>query len=220
MTLQALDKAVLEKIRKVFDNTFFMDEVNYFTSIQSSETERNPDAPGKIILPMITINRIANSPNLSAYGNDAMIRRGFVHNAGESGSFAVKEFPIDCTYQISIWSNLREQVDGMWGELLFYLYEDPEIEVIIDGLNLHRLVPVQIESTEIGSDYTTFDEQGKLHSQFITITVPQARLYRTVDNPVILSIPVKQFMWNGKDLVETGVEVDEYTIEAEEPNEL
>ena len=182
MSLQRYDEAIRDKITNVYENTVFSDSAEAF------KTSAEGLGEGEVLLPLISIYRIGNPLNLGAYETDSATKKG---RFDPHLSSRVKTFPITMLYQIDIWSDRKVEVDGIWRELVHFLYVDPVLQVPLEGLSLPEDFTLRLLDTDDTSDVSEFSDRGRLYRQTLNIEIANAKLLFTSEVPLVESIPVR-----------------------------
>lgn len=212
MSLERFDEAFKRKLEAVFPNV-----VSAYPDTALAESAKNrlesdeivPDEEDSqaeknltVSVPLISFWRLNNVPDLYGWGNDPVTRRGTYRTEDRQPS-RVKAYPIKIAYQVDIWSDKRKEVDAIWREILQFLFEEPNLEVIFEGLDLPEEFEMEIINSDNTSDIMAFTKTNNLHRATLTIEVPRAKLlfkdktYLVKEFPVRI-IPVRGFTKGGE----------------------
>lgn len=188
MSLGAYDQGLL---------TYLKDALNFPNIINSAESQAwdnfaNEDltANGRlkkvaeVTLPMISFWRIANPLTYVGGGNFAMRQRGRVASKNEEEGTAVRwrSLPISLSYQITIWSDKREEVDDIYRELIMYLVTDnPHISIQLEGMETPQEFMLEVVDTDTSTDVDSFDNYGRIYTQHILVDITDAQLFFSKD---------------------------------------
>jgi hypothetical protein len=200
MSLERYDIAMKEKLKNVFPNVVFSSlsqvpansaDVEVKSQTADGDVEVKTKASQKVALPMIAFDRINNPLNFEFGANDPAIRRGR-YVIVEEQNLREQTVPININYQIDILSDKRVEVDGIWRELVMYLYTRPNLAVkfLFDEEEYVEEFPIKMMETDNTTDIEDFNDKGRLYRQTLNIEIPQAKLIfdRTVS--IVEEIPI------------------------------
>lgn len=180
MSLDLYDKALYKKISEVFPNVINSAEESVFDNLSEGKTNINTkekqDEVPKVMFPLISFWRTGNPPNMlgDGEGNYSSILRGRYIEIKEK---RVRVFPISITYQLSIWSDRRKEVDDIYREfLMMFFVDNPYLKVEVEEEYIEEFSLQLIDSTT-NIDTTSFLEKGRLYRQDIIIELPNAKLF-------------------------------------------
>lgn len=208
MSLESYDEALKKKLESVFPNVVFSSLSKAFTHTADSEVLsqthdgelRQKEKKEQIVaLPMIAFDRINNGLNFEFRANDPAIRRGrFVIK--EEEPLLEKTLPINPQYQIDIVSDRRVEVDGIWRELVMFLYTNPLLEVEFGGKTpFVESFPLKIMDTDNTTDIEDFSNTGRIYRQTLTVEIPQAQLFFLDSADLIKNIPIRTIQLDEKE---------------------
>lgn len=200
MSLECYDRALKKKLEGVFPNVIFSSLSKALAHSADSEiVTKSSDGDVRVkekheqvvAVPLIAFDRINNGLNFEFRGNDAAIRRGrFVIR--EEEPLLEKQLPINPQYQIDIVSDKRVEVDGIWRELVMFLYTRPEIDVEFDGDNpFVEKFNIKLMDTDNTTDVEDFTNIGRVYRQTLTIEIPQAVLLFQGPANLINQFPIR-----------------------------
>lgn len=192
MSLALYDQALYDKIHELFDNVINADESSVFSEaydidVDTQEKRKTPS----IALPLISFWRTGNPPNLEGDGNYPSILKGRNYarfNCSDPQPY--RTFPVLISYQISIWSDVRREVDEIFREFcMLFFVDEPYLTIRVanelyednDGDKRKLLIDEQFSlilidsSTEI--DTTSFPDRGRIYRQDIMIEVQNAKMF-------------------------------------------
>ena len=168
MSLSCYDEALEIKLKNVFGNVMrvssdraFKDYASYQEGIEDTTVR----------LPLITFYRMDNQYALDKFENFHTIRDGFV-----VGDKYHRKLPIEISYQLSIWSDRREEVDDIFRELSMYLYNQPDIDVKFEGIEQIHSYATRLVNTRNLSEPVNLENTGYIYRQVIDLIVPNADL--------------------------------------------
>lgn len=188
-----------DKIHDLFPNTINADEESALSEAYnvSSKVGTKEDTKGKtepkVVFPLISIWRTENPPNQegSNEGNYPAILRGRRFDVSNSNGFRVRTFPISITYQVSIWSDKRVEVDDIYAEfLMLFFVDEPYIRVRAveadfrnddtgdkEKVIIDEEFSIQLEDSSTTIDTTSFSDRGRMYRQDIIISIDNAKLF-------------------------------------------
>lgn len=176
MSLYAYDQGLLNYLKDAlsFDNIINSAESSAFSNIvEESEEERNL----KVEVPMISFWRTSNPLTIDGGGPFGLRHRGRVVGGSDEFSHRWRALPITISYQITIWSDRRKEVDDIFRELIMYLTTDnPMIEVQFDGRDDPEKFVLEVTDIDDGTDIDSFSDRGRLYTTHIMVDVKEAQL--------------------------------------------
>ena len=156
-------------------------------------------------LPLISVYRMNHSIDFESFGSDPMARRGRFDTYQNS---RIKELPVNIIYQIDIFSDKREDVDGIWRELVQTFIENPLIKVHFDGLEETWEFACFITDSDNTSDVNSFTDVGRLWRETITIEVRNASMVFKRESDLAKAIPVKVVTFDSNEFDEEVIQSD------------
>lgn len=189
MSLAAYDEGVLKYLKDAlnFDNIINSAESRAFDDI-AEHTDKV-----KVKFPMISFWRTANPVDFPG-GNFAMRHRGktVLTNYTDNKGVRWRALPVKLTYQITIWSDRRQEVDDIYRELMMYLITDnPHIEVMMEGMEVPEKFVLEVTDTDTTTDVDSFADRGRIYTQNILVDVPEAQLLFSKEFPIASKIEVR-----------------------------
>lgn len=148
----------------------------------------------EIQLPMISFWRIANPLTHDGGGNFALRHRGMRVSTDKENCVAGywRGLPVNLSYQLTIWSDKRREVDDIYRELMMYLITDnPEITVFMEGMNVPEKFPIHVTDTDTSTDVDSFADRGRLYTQNIMLDIEDAHLLFSRDIRLAKDIPIR-----------------------------
>lgn len=208
MSLECYDKAMKAKLERVFPNVVFSSlskALSESANVESISKTSDGDVREKkkqeqvVSVPLIAFDRINNPPNWEFRANDPAVRRGrFVIE--EKDHYLEKALPVNIQYQIDIISDKRVEVDGIWRELIMYLYTHSELAVEFDGKNpFVENFPLKIMDTDNTTDIEDFTNVGRVYRQTINVEIPQAQLFFHSSTDLIKDFPLRTIQFIEKE---------------------
>lgn len=190
MSLAAYDTGLLNYLKNAlnFDNIINSAESAVFSN--AGDHDKNSE----VKFPMISFWRISNPVELPGGGNFAMRHRGKIMSQDFENSKGVRwrALPVKITYQITIWSDRRTEVDDIYRELMMYLITDnPHITVMMDGMDVPENFVLEVTDTDSTTDVDSFSDKGRIYTQNILVDVPEAQLLFSREFPIAQSIEVR-----------------------------
>lgn len=187
------DKAVYKKLKQLYDEVYPIDTFESFFSMNAKAHQ------GKIILPAISVYRLADYTVSTEMINDWAVRSGFRRTVSGRDEFtdrrvAVHTLPVTLTYQIDIWATRRDVAEGITAELLLEFKERPYVKVKVqDSGDEARLVEFdfQVDDNVMdNSSITEFDDTGRFYRLTLNALMPSAAItrvdiFKRVDKEVI-----------------------------------
>lgn len=197
MSLAAYDEGVLKYLK---------DAMNFDNIINSAESRAFGDVAEhtdkvKVKFPLISFWRIANPVDFPG-GNFAMRHRGKIVQTDYTDQKGVRwrALPVKLTYQITIWSDRRREVDDIYRELMMYLMTDnPHIEVMMEGMEVPEKFVLEITDTDTTTDVDSFADRGRIYTQNILVDVPEAQLLFSKEFPIASKIEPRFVIIDGLD---------------------
>lgn len=184
MSLDIYDKALYKKISEVFPNVINSTEDSTFDNVAEKNmnipTKELEDENPKVVLPLVSFWRTGNPPNILAEGegNYPAILRGVLRKDGYNltGKY-IRTFPISISYQISIWSDRRKEVDDIYREfLMMFIIDEPYLSIKVDE-DYFEEFSLQLVDSFTNIDTMSFPNKGRLYRQDIVIDIPNAKLF-------------------------------------------
>lgn len=197
MSLAAYDEGVLKYLK---------DAMNFDNIINSAESRAFEDVAEhtdkvKVKFPLISFWRIANPVDFPG-GNFAMRHRGKIVQTDYTDQKGVRwrALPVKLTYQITIWSDRRREVDDIYRELMMYLMTDnPHIEVMMEGMEVPEKFVLEVTDTDTTTDVDSFADRGRIYTQNILVDVPEAQLLFSKEFPIASKIEPRFVIIDGLD---------------------
>lgn len=98
-------------------------------------------------------------------------------NEQEGTAVAWRSLPVTLSYQLTIWSDRRSEVDDIYRELMMYLLTDnPHIKIQLEGMDVPEEFYIHVVDTDTSTDVDSFSDRGRLYTQNIMIDVQDAQL--------------------------------------------
>lgn len=197
MSLAAYDEGVLKYLK---------DAMNFDNIINSAESRAFEDVAEhtdkvKVKFPLISFWRVANPVDFPG-GNFAMRHRGKIVQTDYTDQKGVRwrALPVKLTYQITIWSDRRREVDDIYRELMMYLMTDnPHIEVMMEGMEVPEKFVLEVTDTDTTTDVDSFADRGRIYTQNILVDVPEAQLLFSKEFPIASKIEPRFVIIDGLD---------------------
>ena len=197
MSLAAYDEGVLKYLK---------DAMNFDNIINSAESRAFKDVAEhtdkvKVKFPLISFWRVANPVDFPG-GNFAMRHRGKIVQTDYTDQKGVRwrALPVKLTYQITIWSDRRREVDDIYRELMMYLMTDnPHIEVMMEGMEVPEKFVLEVTDTDTTTDVDSFADRGRIYTQNILVDVPEAQLLFSKEFPIASKIEPRFIVIDGLD---------------------
>ena len=197
MSLAAYDEGVLKYLK---------DAMNFDNIINSAESRAFGDVAEhtdkvKVKFPLISFWRIANPVDFPG-GNFAMRHHGKIVRTDYTDQKGVRwrALPVKLTYQITIWSDRRREVDDIYRELMMYLMTDnPHIEVMMEGMEVPEKFVLEVTDTDTTTDVDSFADRGRIYTQNILVDVPEAQLLFSKEFPIASKIEPRFVIIDGLD---------------------
>jgi hypothetical protein len=178
---------MVEKFKAVFPNTVMGSHELYFEEM-ATETE------GKFTLPLIGIKRVGWSLDKQRfnhletwYGSYNAVDQ----NTGKN--YFITALPIAINYQIDIYAEVREVVDKIAAELMFFLWKHPKLmfEVVKPFQWTCLDSDIWIDDILENSDLGNFSSKGRLYRTTYDIKIDNAKLYESELFHVAEEVPVE-----------------------------
>ena len=197
MSLAAYDEGVLKYLKDAmnFDNI-----INSAKSRAFGDVAEHTDKV-KVKFPLISFWRVANPVDFPG-GNFAMRHRGKIVQTDYTDQKGVRwrALPVKLTYQITIWSDRRREVDDIYRELMMYLMTDnPHIEVMMEGMEVPEKFVLEVTDTDTTTDVDSFADRGRIYTQNILVDVPEAQLLFSKEFPIASKIEPRFVIIDGLD---------------------
>ena len=188
MSLHLYDKALLEKLQKVFENVV--------DASDEKALQLSSDSEAMVYLPLISFWRLNN--NLSSEYAQAPLK-----NLGRRGTRFVGdsrvvnyELAFNLEYQIDIWSDRRSECDDLFTELVLFFLQEPNLVIYDENNQEQYVLPVTITETVTNVDLTQFSDKGNLYRQVITLSLPNAPVLFPKKHKIIKTRIVKWVLEN------------------------
>lgn len=188
MSLHLYDKALLEKLQKVFENVV--------DASDEKALQLSSDSEAMVYLPLISFWRLNN--NLSSEYAQTPLK-----NLGRRGTRFVGdsrvvnyELAFNLEYQIDIWSDRRSECDDLFTELVLFFLQEPNLVIHDENNQEQYVLPVTITETVTNVDLTQFSDKGNLYRQVITLSVPNAPVLFPKKHKIIKTRIVKWVLEN------------------------
>lgn len=183
MSLSAYDKALESKLKIVFPNVINSSEdsalfnsAERYSNIPKKESDKSK---ATIALPMISFWRVENPPNIygSMEGNFPLVNKGLLLRDKDN---YIQSIPISIQYQVSIWSDRRQEVDDIYREFLMYiLHDEPYLRVKVDKFNITEDFTLLLVDSSTNIDTSSFIDGGRMYRQDIILEIDNAKLWYT-----------------------------------------
>lgn len=199
MSLYAYDEGLLKYLKEAlsFDNIINSAESSAFSNIVEEGEERKDL---KVEVPMISFWRTANPLAIDGGGPFGLRHRGRVVGGDSEVVRRWRALPINISYQITIWSDRRREVDDIFRELIMYLTTDnPMIEVKFEGRDEAEKFVIEVVDTDDGTDIDSFGDRGRLYTTHILIDVKEAQLVFDNYSPRSKDIKVRTLTYDSYD---------------------
>lgn len=192
MSLAAYDTGLLNYLKGAlnFDNIINSAESTAFSNAGDHDKE------SKVKLPMISFWRVSNPIELPG-GNFPMRHRGKIMSQDFENLKGVRwrALPVRITYQITIWSDRRTEVDDIYRELMMYLMTDnPHIVVMMDGMDKPEEFLLEVTDTDSTTDVDSFADRGRIYTQNILVDVPDAQMLFSREFPISKNLEVRSIV--------------------------
>lgn len=192
MSLAAYDTGLLNYLKGAlnFDNIINSAESTAFSNAGDH------DEKSEVKLPMISFWRVSNPIELPG-GNFPMRHRGKIMSQDFENLKGVRwrALPVRITYQITIWSDRRTEVDDIYREMMMYLMTDnPHIVVMMDGMDKPEEFLLEVTDTDSTTDVDSFADRGRIYTQNILVDVPDAQLLFSREFPISKNIEVRSIV--------------------------
>ena len=188
MSLHLYDKALLEKLQKVFENVV--------DASDEKALQLSSDSEAMVYLPLISFWRLNN--NLSSEYAQTPLK-----NLGRRGARFVGdsrivnyELAFNLEYQIDIWSDRRSECDDLFTELVLFFLQEPNLVLYDENNQEQYILPVTITETVTNVDLTQFSDKGNLYRQVITLSIPNAPVLFPKKHKIIKTRIVKWVLEN------------------------
>ena len=216
----AYDQAIVDdfKIRfnytkdgklKTNNNVYITNSENVFNIIGDIENDN-------IQFPIISITRLGWS--LVNFSNDFQNNSGLLYGymddekTNRKKQVRLQAIPINIDYQIDIWTQNRIDNDILARELVWYYYQNPQMQVKIPhGLNVNHVFNVffELDVTD-NSDISEHNSRGRYYRQTFGLTVDDAYLWKSSVKNVPIIDSIKYSIYDGK--IDESMFIDEDTI--------
>lgn len=180
---------------------------NIVNSAESKAFDASADKNSKkveIQLPMISFWRTSNPLTFEGGGNFAERHRGRIIKSDKDKLIADfwRTLPVTLSYQITIWSDRRSEVDDIYRELMMYLVTDnPHITLKLDGMEVPEEFFILVTDTDTSTDVDSFSDKGRLYTQNIMVDIPNAKLIFSRNARLARDIPIRTFVFDTPDIL-------------------
>ena len=158
----------------------------------------------EVQMPMISFWRIANPLTYEGGGNFAMRHRGrrMSVDKEECTAEAWRSLPVTLSYQLTIWSDRRSEVDDIYRELMMYLLTDnPHITIQLEGMETPEEFYIHVTDTDTSTDVDSFSDKGRLYTQNIMIDIPDAQLIFSRNFTIAKNIQIRSVVLDNSDIL-------------------
>ena len=187
MSVIYYDTALKEKLKEVFNNTFFATTEEAFKECARVNN-------GKVKLPLISVFRpMGFTINTSRY-NEHEFRTGYfikkVKEPPKAEMRVLKALPVRLQYQVDVWTVTKASCDRLTEELIMWLQYDPYIRFVNPVVELMKYDEVEgevektieaalkIEKTiQDNSDVLSFEDRGRYYRNTFEIFFDEPRLF-------------------------------------------
>ena len=126
MSVYYYDDSLLYKFKNVFSNTVLSPTDRAF-----ERASMLPHNNGNVSFPLISIDRENYSINMSFFNEFAKRRGERARYLNEGKSLQMeRSIPLRIDYQIDLWAKDRRTLDKLMEEILFWITDTPQVEVI------------------------------------------------------------------------------------------
>ena len=172
-SLGIYDRGVLNKFREVFDNSVISESEGAFSAAE--------ELLGEVRLPLISIYREDFNIHTARY-NLTQRRRGssIVSGSEEDDEYkTIQDIPMEISYQIDVWTRRKEDIDKLIPELIFWLIENPNIEVNVEEADHPIEFPLVLEEDVTdNTDIMSFEDKGRIFRMTLSARIDDARLFK------------------------------------------
>ena len=216
------DKAIFKMLKNLFDEVYYVDTYENALQVNAKAHE------GKIVLPMISLYRLADYNIATEAYNDWAVRSGNRNTVQGKAEFedkriAMHTLPVTLQYQIDVWATRRDVVDGITAELLMEFKEHPHFKAKLQdmGLDAQKVeFDFQIDDSVVdNSGITEFEDTGRFYRLTLTGIVPMAAIFRVdifnrIDKEIIEISDIKKEVAKEKLPYTNKIKYGQETIEA------
>lgn len=193
MDLYSYDNALIDKLTKVFPNVINCSDDKVLSYSEDDDEENN------VSLPMISFWRLNSDFNLENFNYSGTMRGRPMTKLNNTKGLNIQEIPINLIYQIDLWSDRRYEVDQLYKELLFYLIQEPYLNVLCETDMTVRDFYFKITDTNTSIELAEFNDNGKIYRQIITIECDSAVLGVPVEKDLINKFEIRTVILNTRD---------------------
>ena len=175
------DKCVYKMLKSLYDEVYVIDTFENAFQINAKAHS------GKIVLPMITVYRLADYTIAKDMINDVAVRSGYRTTVQGKAEFENRRIarhvlPVTLTYQIDIWATRRDVAEGITAELLMEFNERPHVSAKLQDMGTES-TPVefdfQVDDNVVdNSSITEFDDTGRFYRLTLNGIIPSAMISR------------------------------------------
>lgn len=186
MNLSVYDKGVLEKFREVFDNSVLAQSDSAFRTAE--------ELLGEVKLPLISIYREDFNIKPARFNIGQRMRGSSIVSKTEDDSEikAIQDIPLDISYQIDIWTRRKEDIDIIVPEVVFWLVDNPNISIDVDGIDHEIEFPLVLdEDVSDNTDIMSFENKGRIFRITLSANITDARIFAFKDVKTVLTTDIE-----------------------------
>lgn len=191
MSIPLYDDAVIEKFESVFENVVFSEPDRAFNRSAEKRGVQGEDVEVK--LPLISIYRENYTIDLER-NNLRWRKRGrkVGLNDEETKAEMAESLPVRIDYQLDVWAKGRREVDFLTVELLFWMLDNPEIQLDLseDFDDFSPYFNWKLEDVTDNSDIMSFEDRGKYYRVTIPFYFDEAMVFRPDRLKVVNNVEV------------------------------
>ena len=185
--LYLYDKALENKLKKVFDNTVYA-PVNKFYERYLLKNGNDP-----VQLPALSIWRMPQYEfNMGNARTQLSISNLAIKHRPELYVKNIYSIPVSLNYQLDIWAGTDIDRDDLLKELLYFLILYPDIYIEYEGQKFE--FPTIVGSPDDITDISGFEVTGDLYRISIPLEVPDARLLFNQDTKLCKYIDISYYV--------------------------
>lgn len=181
--LYLYDLAFKEHLKKVYDHVYLAERTKLFVKIRNEDgSSGKKDKDDNIKLPLIGLWRTEVMLDTDSR-NFSELHKGEIKvlSATPTDPYKkIKAYKLPLTYQLDLIAGSLKDLDNLLTDTMFYLLENPSINILKDSLGF--TFNVQLKDLSIATDYASFDSQGDIYNYTLTVGVEEARLLYTTDH--------------------------------------
>lgn len=190
------DKALLDKLRSAFPNTVQAEPDRFFEALDELQKEIKDKGKNVPKLPAMSFYRSQTSvstPLLNTPARQIGRKLNFT-NPEETSVFNGRTIPLRLEYMLELWSKEKSVLNDLIGQMLFYLYRKPNLEIQIPKSQETQVFSIAVDENIMdNTEVSEFDDKGKLYRATLTLIIDDAQLFNVYEKKTVLVVDADIF---------------------------